>query len=182
MKKILVFIILILIVQMFLFSSIRARIMFSDEVSYSSYNKVWVSPKEQYFSVTSLINNPVVSNDFDFMFTKSIGLTAGFGVGYQSSIFDFNRFVTIPQSINGSINAGIVTEYSNIRLSLSVMLRSSFQTARNNWISQLGGIIDLSYIFSNGLSINAAYKYLYNYNMISSAVSIGLGYTVGGNK
>ena len=62
------------------------------------------------------------------------------------------------------------------------MLRSSFQTARNNWISQLGGIIDLSYIFSNGLSINAAYKYLYNYNMVSSAVSIGLGYTVGGSK
>ena len=182
MKKTLVIVLLLLITPLLVFSSIKARINLSDEISYSFYNKIWVSPTEQYFSVKSVMNNPSISNDVDFMFTDNIGLTVGFGVGYQSSIYDFNRFVTIPKSINGSINAGVVTEFSRIKLALSAILRSSFQTSRNNWISQLGGMFDVSYQFGNGLSLNAAYKYLYNNNMLSSALSVGVGYTTGGNK
>lgn len=182
MKKTLVLFFLLLLLPFFLFCSVNARIHFSDELSYTAYNRIWVSPEEHYYSVESLSNNPNICNDIDYLFTKNIGLGFGFGFGYQSSIFDFNRFVTIPKSINGTVNAGIVLKFKQVRLSVLALLRSSLHFSRNNCVSQLGGMVDLSYSFNNGLTLISSYKYLYNYNMITSAVSFGLGYTFGGKK
>lgn len=182
MKKTLVLFFVLLLLPFLLFSGVNARIHFSDELSYTVYNRIWVSPEEHYYSVESLIYNPSVCSDIDILVTKNIGLGFGFGFGYQSSIFDFNRFVTIPKSINGTINAGIVLKFEQVRLSISALLRSSLQIARSNWVSQIGGMVDLSYSFNNGLTLISSYKYLYNYNMLTSAVSLGLGYTFGGER
>ena len=182
MKKALVFFLIVLFLPAIAFSAVDARIHFSEEISYSSYNRIWVSPEENYFSVESVINNPNITNELDLMFSKCFGVEFGIGFGYQSSIFDYNRFITIPKSVNGTVNGGFVLKLNNVRIALSAVLRSSFQMARNNWVSQIGGMADLSYCLNNGLTFIASYKYLYNYNMISSGVSFGVGYSVGGKK
>lgn len=181
MRKALVFLV-ILILPVVLFSSVRGRVHFTDEISYSSYNRIWVSPQDNYFSVVSLVNNPIISNDIYFMVTKNFGIGVGVGFGYQKAFFDYNRFVTIPKSLNGNISAGVVFGLNNLRISVSSLLRASFLLARNSWISQLGLMAELSYCLNNGITFISSYKYLYNYNLVSSAFSLGLGYSFGGDR
>ena len=110
------------------------------------------------------------------MFTKNVGLTLGTKVGYQWSIWDKNRFASFPKNINGSVNAGLSLLCNDFRFSLSAMLRSSFQTSRNAWVSQLGGDVSVSYTLNNGLFFELGFRYLYSYEVITSGVSLGIGY------
>ena len=177
-----VIILVLFFIPVLVFSSVNVRMHFSDEIAYTSYNRIWVSPSEHYFSVNSILNNFSINTDMDVMITTSFGLGLGLGFGYQYSIFDYNRFVTVPKSINYSLIAGVVYDINQFRFALSAILRPSLQIDRSNWISQLGGMFDLTYCFDNKLNLIVSYKYLYNYNMVSSAVSLGLGYAFGGKR
>lgn len=182
MKKTITTLFLIIFCFASLSASFVSRVSLSEEVAYQRYNRIWTSPTTHYYSVESIASNPTLCNDFDIMFTKNVGLTLGTKVGYQWSIWDGNRFVSFPKNINGTVNAGLSLVFNNIRFSLSAMLRSSFQTSRNAWVSQLGGDISLSYALNNGLFFELGFRYLYSYEMITSGVSLGIGYQVGGKK
>ncbi|MDD6839683.1 MAG: hypothetical protein PUD65_00035 [Spirochaetales bacterium] len=182
MKKTITTLFLIIFCFASLSASFVSRVSLSEEVAYQRYNRIWTSPTTHYYSVESIASNPTLCNDFDIMFTKNVGLTLGTKVGYQWSIWDGNRFVSFPKNINGTVNAGLSFVFNNIRFSLSAMLRSSFQTSRNAWVSQLGGDISLSYALNNGLFFELGCRYLYSYEMITSGVSLGIGYQVGGKK
>lgn len=182
MKKaftVLVFVILSITV---LSAAFVPRVSFYEEIAYQKYNRIWTSPNSYYYSVKSFASNPTISNDFDIMFSKNIGMTVGTSFGYQWSIRDANRFVSFPKNINGTINLGVAFKINNVRASLSAVLRSSFQTARNSWISQVGGESDVSYIFDNGLFLELGFRYLYCYENVTSGVTIGAGYQFGGAR
>lgn len=182
MKKVFIIHFLIILCLGAISASVINRVSISEEMTYQRYNKIWTSPTTSYYSVESLASNPILSNDFDIMFTTNIGITLGTRFGYQWSFYDRNRFVSFPKNINSAVNTGLAFSFSNVRLSLSALLRSSFQTSRNSWISQIGGEIEASYVFSNGICFGLGYRYLYCYEMITSGVYVGLGYQLGGKK
>ena len=182
MKKIIIVLLIVILCSFALSASFVSRVSLSEEVAYQRYNRIWTSPNTYYYSVKSIANNPTLNNDLDFMFGNNIGITFGTKVGYQWGIWDENRFVSFPKNLNGSLNAGIVFVYNNFRTKLSAILRSSFQTSRNSWISQFGGEVDFSYALKNGLFFELGCRYLYSYEMITSGVSFGIGYQMGGNK
>ena len=182
MKKaftVLVFVILSITV---LSAAFIPSVSFSEEIAYQKYNRIWTSPNSYFYSVESIASNPTICNEFDIMFSKNIGMTVGTSFGYQWSIRDANRFVSFPKNINGTINLGVAFKINNVRASLSAVLRSSFQTARNSWISQVGGEADVSYIFDNGLFLELGFRYLYCYENVTSGVTIGAGYQFGGAR
>ena len=182
MKKALIILFLIVFCFGAASASVFSRVSLSEEVAFLKYNRIWTSPVSYYYSVESVASNPTLANDLDIMFTRNIGMTIGSRIGYQWSISDKNRFVSFPQNINISLNSGFAYYSNNFRISLSAILRPSFQTSRNSWISQLGGGLDVSYSFSNGIFLGLGYRYLYNYNMITSGAFISLGYQMGGRK
>ena len=182
MKKTIITLFLIFFCFASLYASFVSRVSLSEEVAFQRYNRIWTSPTTHYYSVESIASNPTLCNDFDIMFTENIGLTLGTKVGYQWSAWDGNRFASFPKNINGTVNAGFSFVFSNLRISLSAMLRSSFQTSRNAWISQLGGDVRASHVLNNGLFFELGFRYLYSYEMITSGVSLGIGYQVGGKR
>ena len=182
MKKALIILFLIVFCFGAASASVFSRVSLSEEVAYLKYNRIWTSPVSYYYSVESVASNPTLANDLDIMFTKNIGMTIGSRLGYQWGISDKNRFVSFPKNINGTINLGASFKINNFRASLSAVLRSSFQTARNSWISQIGGEADLSYIFDNGMFLEFGFRYLHCYEDVTSGVIIGAGYQFGGAR
>lgn len=182
MKKTLLLLLLLLAASGLIFASINSRVSFSNEISKVSYNRIWTSPKEYYYSIESISLNPQVESNVDFLLGKNFGLSLLTEVGYKFSIYDGSRFATFPKMLNGTAGIGFVGVIKNNRVSLSAALRSSFQTSRNNWISQVGGILDCSYAFDNGMTIIGKIKYFYSYELVDYCVSFGLGYSFGGAK
>ena len=172
MKKILLIFMLMLAVSGCLYASVNARVAISNEVADVDYNRIWVSPTKYYYSVETITFNPMVESNFNIMLTKNFGFSLGTGFGYQLGFYDFNRFVTMPDSLNANV----------FRVSLAGAERSLFQTARNSWVSQVGGILDLSYIFSNGISLIGKFTFLTSYKMRTMSLSFGVGYSFGGNR
>ena len=182
MKKALSLLILLIMVIAVVPAAVVPRVSLSEEVAFLKYNRIWTSPIDHYYSVESLASNMAIGNDIDVMFHKNIGITLGSSIGYQWSLKDKNRFATFPKNINGTLKAGITSYLDSFRISLFGALRSSFQTARNTWISQMGGGVDVSYVLSDGLFFSFDFKYLYSYEMITSGASVALGYQFGGNR
>ena len=182
MKKILLIFMLMLAVSGCLYASVNARVAISNEISDVDYNRIWVSPTKYYYSVETITFNPMVESNFDIMLTKNFGFSLGTGFGYQFGFYDFNRFVTMPDSLNANVSIGLVGIFNGFRVSLSGAGRSLFQTARNSWVSQVGGILDLSYIFSNGISLIGKFTFLTSYKMRTMGLSFGVGYSFGGNR
>ena len=182
MKRTFVLFLSILICSSLAFASLSPRSSFSEEISIVQYNRTWVSPTKSIYTVESLTANPTVVNELDIMFTKNFGLSFGLGLGYEIPIYDNNRFVTVPKNFNGTLDSGIVLSFKNFRVALLAALRSSFETARNSWISQVGGIFDISYRLDNGLLFQSGVKYFYSYKVRTFALSFGIGYGFGGKK
>lgn len=182
MKKTISLLVLVVVGISVVSATISPRTTFSQEVSYIQYNNTWISPNLSKFTVESLAANPTLRSELDILFCKNIGITMGFGVGYQISIFDKNRFVTFPKNFNCTLNSGLALKFGKLRIAISAALRSSFQTSRNSWLSQVGGITDFSYILENGLLFYTSFNYLYSYEMKTYAISFGIGYGFGGNE
>lgn len=182
MKRTLVFVSSILFFMSCLNASLTGRISVSEELAYQKYNKIWESPRNQYYSVESIASNPNISCNLDFVFGDVFGITSGTEFGYQKSIEDKNRFVTFPKNINGTVSSGLVIYFKSLRISAEALLRSSFQFTRNAWVSQVGGQAGVGYTFPCGICLDITYKYLSSYEMITSALSVGIGYQFGGKK
>lgn len=182
MKRILILLASFIFVVSLLDASVTGRVSLSEEIAYQKYNKIWQTPEYQYFSVESVASNPNLVSNLDLMFGDYLGITMGTEFGYQTSIEDKNRFVTFPDNINGTICSGVLVNFKSLRITIEALLRSSFLLTRNSWISQVGCKTGISYLFPCGLFFDMNYKYISSYKMITSAVSIGLGYQFGGKK
>lgn len=182
MKRVLAVIASIFFVLSTLNASLTGKVSISEELAYQKYNRIWESPNDQYFSVESIASNPGFSTNLDCMFGKYFGITVGTDFGFQKSIDDKNRFVTFPENINGTASSGIVVNFKELRITVEALLRSSFLLTRNTWISQVGGKAGVSYVIPCGLCFDLSYKYLSSYRMITSAVTLGVGYKFGGKK
>lgn len=182
MKKAISLLVLLIVGICMISATMSPRTTFSQEFSYIRYNNTWVSPTLSKYTVESIAVNPTIRSELDIMFCKYIGVTVGLGGGYQIGIFDKNRFVTFPKNINGTLSTGIALRIDGFRLAISAALRSSFQTARNAWLSQVGGIADFSYIFDNGLLFQTSFNYFYSYEIKTCSLSFCVGYGFGGKK
>ena len=184
MKKV-VLICLIVLSFSFLYAGYsRNTVSLKEEIVYNSYNYVGsYSSGSNPYSVNSISSNTVLENNVEAIVGRSMGLTLTGGLGYQKDVYGFNRFVSIPENINGKALLGIVyTPVSGLNISLSGGLRTSYLLSKSNWISQVGGEVSIGYTFGFGLKCYLSSSFWYNTNYRSIILGVGLGYCFGGER
>lgn len=179
MKKYCIIIIAILFSCFTISAGIYSSVGFSEELSYSRFNHSPYQADEVFpnrFKTTSIMLNSNMSHSFDYCITDSVGLCIKTGFGYDFSLFDIDRFASIPNSLNGNISLGPTYSFGNHKLFLTLGLKSSFFTDNNYWVSQIGSTF--GYIFNMAytkISLYVSYWYNTNYRSITTGVSILLG-------
>lgn len=176
MKKFLIISIIILIACMMLSAGIRSDVGVSEEFSYSRFNHSPYMSSEEFpnrFRTSSVMLDSKLSQYLLFVFSDSIGLNMQSCFGYSFSIFDINRFASIPDSLNGSIALGPMFTIGKHSLCLSFGLKSSLFLENKYWISQIGAIG--SYMFdAEYFSVSLLISYWYNTNYRTLTVGLGI--------
>lgn len=162
-----------------LFAGISITAGVSSEFAYSRFDHSSFAPSDDFpnrFRTTSICLDTQVRQDLTILFKDSFGVSFNTGFGYITSIYDMNRFVSVPRGINASISLGPKLVFGNNTVSLYFGLKSTFFLDKQYWISQIGGTLEYVLSMKNvRLSMLTSYWYNTNYRLITLGFGVGFG-------
>lgn len=164
---------------MALSAGIKAEVGVTEEFSYSRFNHSPYEASPEFpnrFRTTSLMLDSRLSQSIVLCFHESFGMILNSGFGFNHSVFDMNRFASIPDSLNGIMSLGPVIYFENQSIFLSMGIKSSCFLNNKYWITQIGTscgyAFDATYV---KLSLYISYWYNTNFRTIATGFGIQFG-------